>query len=130
VSFEDLEDDGTEVTEADNLGFNLSWVCGSEDVTATWATDANLMQFVQTCSRFLPSLTENENPYTASDVRYDADTVGALFCYHDYDVETFDNDEYGTYDCATPTNADGEAYWTGAATIYAGAAVAIAATLF
>jgi len=119
------------VTEADNIGYNASWVCATEGVTAQWLTDAGIEQTYFTCSRFLPSLGD-DGEYSATDLRFDADTVDGTFCIYTWDADADGGDEFTaeTYCAAYSTDASGTAAWEGAAALYAGAAIAVAATLF
>jgi hypothetical protein len=112
------------VTESDDFGYNMSWVCAFEDITTDEQTVDSLESVSFTCARFLPSLGE-EGEYDTADLRFDSDTVGGRICYFK-ETQNFDP----TIDCVDTVDEDGEAFWAGAATVYAGAVVAIAATLF
>jgi len=118
----------TGVTEADNIGYNASWVSDYEVTSAQYLTDASLEQIVMTSARFLPQLTDGA--YSSTDVRFDADTVSGKFCLYEYSQFAEDNGDAAAFSCVATTDADGAAFWAGATTVAAGAVVAIAATLF
>jgi len=120
----------TAVTEADNIGYNASWVCANEATSAQWLTDAGLEQVTTTWVRFLPALGE-DGAYTSTDLRFDADTVEGKLCFMENYQAAIDNGDDAEFSCLQPRNlADDELLWAGASTIAAGAVVAIAATLF
>jgi hypothetical protein len=123
---DNLTTDYDAVVEVDNIGYNASWTFTGEDTTDAYM-GSHSPPYTQTTaifSRFLPSLGD-DGEYSASDVRFDADTTTGKICFYE-DL----NSSSATFSCLATLDAEGEALWAGAATICAGAAVAIAATLF